>query len=151
MPANTIFIIRIGGLRNPRFLIDNSLLKAGSKQEFIIKTYDTITTSFLDSQSIIDYGIGAAVDITTASTFKTFSIEPYNQTNGADSTYLITWFSEIEIKNNDELEIVFPIESTLITKDYPSTANRALICTGINGVSKVKCEKDKTNDRLLHI
>lgn len=72
-------------------------------------------------------------------------------TNGADSTYLITWFSEIEIKDDDELEIVFPIESVLITKDWPYTANRALICEGINGVTRAKCERDKKNERLLHI
>ena len=32
MAANTEFIVRIGGIRNPRFLIDNSELSESSKQ-----------------------------------------------------------------------------------------------------------------------
>ena len=151
MPANTEFIIRIGGIRNPRFIIDNSALAESSKQQFIIKTYDQNSVTLIDSTNLIDYGKGAPIDISVASPLDSFSIETFNDTNGADTTFQVTWFTEIETKDRDELEIVFPIETKLINKGYPMTGNRGLECEGINGIKKVKCEKDKNNDQLLHI
>jgi hypothetical protein len=151
MPASTIYTVRIGGVRNPRFLIDNALLSESAKQYFILKTYGTHSTKFIDSSDLIDYGKGSPVDITTASKLGTFSIENYNSTNGVNSIYLITWFTEIAIKDGDELEIVFPVETILITKDWPSTANREINCEGVNGITKIRCERDKKNERLMHI
>ena len=87
MPANTEFIVRIGGIRNPRFLIDNSALPESTKQQFIIKTYDQNSATLSDSTNLIDYGKGAPIDISVASPLETFSIETFNDTNGADTTF----------------------------------------------------------------
>ena len=87
MPANTEFIIRIGGIRNPRFIIDNSALAESTKQQFIIKTYDQNSVTLSDSKNLIDYGKGAPIDISVASPLDSFSIETFNDTNGADTTF----------------------------------------------------------------
>ena len=96
MPANTQYTIRIGGIRNPRFIIDNSILSESAKQSFVITTYDQNSAKLIDSVNLIDYGKGAPIDISVASQLESFSIETFNETNGVDTRFFVTWFTEIE-------------------------------------------------------
>lgn len=61
MPIGITYGIRIGGLQNPRFIVQNSNLPAGTRQDFIVTTYDSLGTD--DKVNLIDKGTGGAIDI----------------------------------------------------------------------------------------
>lgn len=98
--------------------------------------------------NIIDSGEGAGIDIDTLSPIETFSFEGFDTTNGVATTYFITWFTEIDTMNDDYIEVNLAAELKLNSKN---AANDEIICDGLNGISKVYCEKDDKNDHLLKI
>ena len=85
----------VGGLRNPRAVSSNL--------EFTITTYDAaafdINAKYADH--IIDKTTGGAIDINKISPLRTFSAVGKNSTNGAETTYLLSWFTDIQTNNED--------------------------------------------------
>ena len=67
MDAGKTYTIRIGGLKNPRNLVNNGELPDDEKQYFKIKTYDQDSAPIDDDVNIIDYGVGGLVDINATS------------------------------------------------------------------------------------
>ena len=94
----------IGGLRNPRAVSRNL--------EFTITTYDAgaFDTSAKYKDHIIDETKGGAININKVSPLRTFSAVGKNTTNGADTTYLLSWFTDIQTNNDDKIHIVLPPE-----------------------------------------
>jgi hypothetical protein len=107
MPKGTAYTIRVGGLQNPRYIVNNQALK--DPHDFEITTYDREgrTDANMDD-NIIDVGKGAAVDITVVSQIDSFSVEAYNTTNGVSDKYFITWNTNIQTINGDRLIVTFP-------------------------------------------
>lgn len=105
MEANTEYWIRIGGLRNPRYLVDNQNLPEDDQQVFTVKTYGSTATEPIDSENLIDSGSGAGITIDVLSPIETFSVEGYNTTNGVATNYYITWFTEIDTEDYDYIQI----------------------------------------------
>lgn len=137
MPEGKKYTIKIGGLQNPRNLITNDELPEEYKQYFKIKTYDQNARPIDDTMNIIDYGIGALININVTSKIQSFSAESFNTTNGAETKYFISWFTEINTMNGDLLIIEFPKESSLVTIDQPGSTG--IKCTGLNGIKSVIC------------
>jgi hypothetical protein len=94
----------IGGLRNPRAVSTNL--------EFTITTYDAAAfdTSADYNDHIIDRTKGGGTDINRVSPLRTFSAVGKNTTNGADTTYLMSWFTDIQTNAEDKINIVLPPE-----------------------------------------
>jgi hypothetical protein len=86
---------------------------------------------------MIDSGIGALININVTSKIQSFSAESFNVTNGAETKYFISWFTEIRTLNGDVLLIEFPVESQLVTINEPGSTG--IKCTGLNGITKVIC------------
>jgi len=74
-------------------MLINSNLDDDEKQEFEVKTYDSIDAD--DSLNLIDKGIGGGIDMKDISPIETFSAEGFNTTNGAYTKYIISWYTSI--------------------------------------------------------
>ena len=149
MEAGKVYSIKIGGLRNPRNLVDNSQLPEDQKQYFKIKTYDQEARPIDDTLNIIDYGQGGIININETSKIQSFSAESFNTSNGAETRYFISWFNSIETLPGDIVILEFPIETMLVTIDEPGSPG--IKCLGLNGVTKVACEPDDGNHHTLKI
>jgi len=135
LAANTKYTLRVAGLRNPRYLVDNTQVSDALKQYWALYTYDTDGQS--DSDNLIDYGRGGTRDITQVAAIQTFSVEAFDTTNGVAGKYFITWYSEIETKDKDVLVLPFPPETDFVSP----TKNLKLTCKAvIDSLTKVDCE-----------
>jgi len=102
--AKVEYSIRIGGLRNPRFLI-NSNTNPGIS-DFEISTFDS--DGYDPDKNLIDNGKGGPFDISKLSQIESFSAEAYNTTNGVSTKYFVTWTTDILTQNKDILIVNFP-------------------------------------------
>ena len=135
VPLNhsTKYTLRVAGLRNPRYLVDNSFL-ANTKEYWKLYTYDT--DGQVDDKNLIDYGRGGTRDVTRVAAISTFSVEAFDTTNGVAGAYFITWYTEIETQDKDVLVLPFPAETDFVSP----TNNLKLSCTAvIDSLTKVDC------------
>ena len=146
MPKDTAYTIRVGGLRNPRFVVNNKAL--ANPFDFYIYTYDREGRTDANMEdNIIDVGKGAAVDITEISQIDSFSIEAYNTTNGVSDKYFITWNTNVQTINGDIMIVTFPEQ----TEFSPTKSKTVFGCEGKNGITKVSCFYDKNKPKELKI
>ena len=110
--------------------------------------YGSTASSPIDTENLIDSGSGAGIDIDVLSGIETFSVEGFNTTNGVSTDYYITWFTEIDTKADDYLEINLAPELEMVTR---SNDDLTLDCEGLNGISSIRCEKDANSNSLLRI
>jgi len=115
----------VAGLRNPRYLVDNTQVSDALKQYWSLYTYDTGGQS--DTDNLIDKGLGGTRDITQVAALDAFSVEGFDTTNGVAGKYFVTWYSEIEAKAGDVLVLPFPPETDFVSP----TNNFKLKCTAV--------------------
>ena len=129
MAAKTTFNIRLGGLMNPRFQILNA--KDDITQQFQVQTFDSNfnpSNSDATKTNLIDSGRGGYINIDQISLMTSFGAEAFNTSNGAQTKFFLSWFSNIPSQNTDLIYFTFPSELALL----PSNGD-ALKCLGING------------------
>jgi len=61
-----------------------------------------------DSLWLIDSGSGGYINIPDASPISSFGAEAYNTTNGVDTKYFFSWFTDVPTYNGDFVFIGIP-------------------------------------------
>lgn len=116
-------------MRNPRAVSDGL--------EFKITTYDAAAfdTGSIYTDHVIDETVGGAIDINKVSPLRTFSAVGKNTTNGADTTYLLSWFTDIQTNPEDKIHIVLPPEVRIPhrIRNLPASAS-SFDCKGRTGI-----------------
>lgn len=115
LTAGTTYVVRVAGVRNPRYVVLEKDQKLWS-----VRTYDYAVVDGEakpdDQENLIDKGTGGNRAVAVASAIPTFGIEPSDTTNGAVTDYSITWYSEVETAEKDQIIIPFPAEVLLTTQ-----------------------------------
>jgi hypothetical protein len=75
-----------------------------------------------------------------------FSSEALNTTNGVETKYFFSWFSDIPAKDGDLIYIAIPIEMTMI----PSSGNN-MVCAPLNGIASLRCTKEANMLKIVLI
>jgi hypothetical protein len=71
------------------------------------------------------------------SPIQTFSAEAYNTTNGVSGKYFITWYTDIETDDGDNLYVNFPDEIEFVSP----YKNDKLRCSAvIDSLTRVSCK-----------
>ena len=133
LEAKSVFKIRLGGLQNPRYQILDA--KDDTTQQFQILTFDSNfspSNSDPEKSNLVDKGRGGYINIELVSLMTSFGAEAYNTTNGVETKFFLSWFSNIPAMDTDIVQFNFPSELALIPQNGPD----ALKCIGINGFSQ---------------
>jgi hypothetical protein len=95
MKAGAQYKATLGGLRNPRNVVDGLRFK--------VTTYDpqAFDANQVAEDHIIDEGLGGEVAIDLVSPLQSFSASGRNTTNGDETTYLLSWFTDILTESED--------------------------------------------------
>lgn len=127
------YTVRLAGLRNPRVV--------STVENWQVHTFDSGAAS---AAYLIDVGLGGKRPIRTAAPIPTFGVDAQSTVNGAQTSYFITWYSEIAAEVGDKITVPFPAEINFApTKELAEQAGNRIGCEPtIESLRGIACSFD---------